>query len=329
MNSITLSIIIAVHNNSKTLKKCLDSFYNKVKTFKNVEIICINDHSSDSSIEIIKKYKNIRVFNSNKRGLGNSRNCGIEHSKGKFLWFIDADDEINGVELNNSFLEKLKNCKTEVILLGVEKINGKKQVFLVNKAEGIYSLHGDTSRNNSLFKDNIFNNSWNKLYKREIILKNNLKFDDVSSVEDIMFNCKFFYFVNTIYVFNRVFYKYYIYSKTSTKWHFEEDKLKVSINMINQLVKLEKRHSDFINKGLVIRIAVDTLIGNEINLYLLMDNNSSFERYKRILNKNDLEPLKKYCKGHVDDFHYYLKMTIANSPILSYLYIKRMISNKQ
>lgn len=316
-----LSIIIAVHNNQDTLKKCIDSFYYKVKDLKNVEVLCINDHSNDNSLRIIKEYKKIKIYNSNKKGLGNSRNCGIENSKGGYLWFIDADDEINGSALNNKFLNLLEN-DIEMFLLGVEKINLNKTSVITNKHEKKYNVRKNSREVRRLFIDNILNNSWNKIYKRKIILENHLKFDDVSSVEDILFNCKYFQHINNVYTLNEVFYRYYIYSNTSTKWHWEADKLDVSIYMLNMLKRTEKENYA-VNRTVFSRIATDTLIGNEINI---MDNLNSinFNDYKKYFMAKKMRILNSYCQYSLIP-KYLVKTIIAKSKLVSYFYVKRCL----
>ena len=89
-----ISLIIPVYNVELYLRKSLDSAINQ--TFKDVEIIAVNDGSTDSSYEILKEYKskynNIKVISIKNSGLSNARNVGIRESKGEYLAFLDSDD---------------------------------------------------------------------------------------------------------------------------------------------------------------------------------------------------------------------------------------------
>lgn len=319
-----LSIIIAVHNNQETLKRCIDSFYYKVEKLGNIEIICINDHSNDNSLRIINEYKNIEIFNSDKRGLGNSRNCGIKYSRGKYLWFIDADDEINEYALNKEFLRLLNN-DIELFLLGIEKISRSKTNVIINKYDGLYNIRNDSKKVKKLFIDNILNNSWNKIYRKEVIIKNHLKFDEVSSVEDILFNCKYLQHISTIYTLKEVFYKYYIYSNTSTKWNWEMDKLDVSILMLGTLKRAEKDNYA-INNTVFSRVATDTLIGNEINIIDKLDD-INYKDYKKNFTSKKMKVLNSYCKYSIIP-KYLIKTIIAKSKLLSYIYVRRYLFDR-
>ncbi|MHC5519918.1 glycosyltransferase [Limosilactobacillus vaginalis] len=175
-------------------------------------------------LDIVKQYKKIKICNSPKYGLGPSRNCGIQNANAKYIWFIDADDELCDESIDNKFLTLLEKSDSDLFLLGVEKISQNKDVYLLNKNAGSYKFNENSEEIQNLFLDNIFNNSWNKLYRKKVIDQDKkCCFDEVSSVEDILFNCKFLTIANEVTVINKVFYKYYIYSKTSTKWRWQED----------------------------------------------------------------------------------------------------------
>jgi len=85
-----ISIVIPVYNAQKTLEKCLQSIFNQ--TYKNFEIIAINDGSTDQSLEVLKKYQDkITILNQNNQGAAAARNAGAKIAKGQFLIFCDAD----------------------------------------------------------------------------------------------------------------------------------------------------------------------------------------------------------------------------------------------
>ena len=92
--SVDISIIVPVYNSYKYLNKCIDSLINQTK--KEIEIIIINDGSTDDSEKIIKSYKDDRIkyYKNKTQGIGKTRNFGIKKACGKFLMFIDSDDYI-------------------------------------------------------------------------------------------------------------------------------------------------------------------------------------------------------------------------------------------
>ena len=96
LNKPTVSVIIPVYNVEQYLSKCLDSVINQ--TFKNIEIICINDGSTDNSLKILNEYamadKRIIVINQENSGVYAARNKGLQIANGKYISFVDSDDWI-------------------------------------------------------------------------------------------------------------------------------------------------------------------------------------------------------------------------------------------
>lgn len=105
-----VSIIIPVYNTEKYLRQCLDSVVNQ--TLKDIEIICVNDGSTDNSLNILKEYKEkdnrIKVFNIENHGVSYARNLGLNNVSGEYVVFIDSDDYVNDV-----FIEELYNNELE------------------------------------------------------------------------------------------------------------------------------------------------------------------------------------------------------------------------
>ena len=95
-DDIKISVVIPVYNAAPYLQRCLDSIYSQ--SYKNLEIICINDGSTDKSLEILstyaKKEKRLVVISQENKGASAARNAGIERATGDFISFIDADDYI-------------------------------------------------------------------------------------------------------------------------------------------------------------------------------------------------------------------------------------------
>lgn len=127
-----ISIIVPVYNTEKYLAKCLDSLVNQ--TLTDIEIIIINDGSTDNSEKIIKeyqkKYSNIVYIKNTNHGQGHARNLGITAAKGEYLTFVDSDDY---VELN--MLEELYDETCDVVVGDIKQIIGENQVYLKNYYE--------------------------------------------------------------------------------------------------------------------------------------------------------------------------------------------------
>lgn len=314
-----LSIIIASHNNEDTLRRCVESFYYEVQKYA-VEIICIDDHSTDSTINIISEYPKIVLKRLTQHGLGASRNEGIKQSHGKFLWFIDADDTINGDNLNKEFFHLLSNEMTDMFLLGFNKKYKKKTILVTNKRTEL--VNSNSPRATQLFKENILNNSWNKIYKREIIVKNLLSFKTYPSIEDIMFNCDYLKHICNVQTISTPLYNYFVYSKTSTKytWHNNQNKLVMIL-----LKKLEEVSdvSNLVSKQDLFLNMVDSIIGLQINIFNKFKGKPTIKEYYKGQKLIQLNSVLKFSKFKWSGWRYTLKYIISKSSILSYVYVKR------
>ena len=104
---LKVSIIIPVYNSEEYIKRCLESVINQ--TYKNLEILIINDGSKDKSDEIIKSYKDDRIkyITQENRGLSGARNTGIDNSTGDYIMFLDSDDSID-LDAVSLLVERIK-----------------------------------------------------------------------------------------------------------------------------------------------------------------------------------------------------------------------------
>ena len=207
-----ISVIIPVYNTEKYLETCLDSIINQ--TYKNLEIIIINDGSTDSSLEICNKYKKIdkriKLITGENKGQSVARNIGIKSATGSYIHFMDSDDFI---PLN--YYENMINTSTisdaDMLLGGFYH---EKHPNLSIKFENINCF---TSQNDKLEKTNIINNkfSWLYLIKRSLIIKNNIKFIEGKIIEDAPVSIELALLANKIITVPNTQY-FYRYNKNSS-----------------------------------------------------------------------------------------------------------------
>lgn len=178
---IDVSIIVPIYNSEKYLKKCIDSLIKQ--THKNIEILLINDGSTDGSEKVIKKYKDKRIKYISKKneGIGKTRNLGIEKSKGKYLMFIDSDDYIKKDCVEKMFNYAESNNSDLVVSDFYKDFDG------TIKEEIIPSFECTTLKEKPELLNVINLGPCNKLYKRSLI--ENIKFDEVLKYEDVIFVC--------------------------------------------------------------------------------------------------------------------------------------------
>lgn len=190
MTNKPVSIIIPVYNIAPYLKHCLDSII--LQTFKNLEIIIVNDCSTDGSADIIKKYSEkdnrLKIINFEKNmGLGNARNAGLKAACGKYVIFIDADDWVgeNHIETMHNAIEK-HGCD---LIIGTHYTfdNTTKKIKLFKQKKVFYNLPvNSVSKKQEVLTLRMIWSVWNKIYDRNFLLKNDIYFK-TNKMEDILF----------------------------------------------------------------------------------------------------------------------------------------------
>lgn len=222
MDKNLISVIIPVYNYENCVNRCLLSVTNQ--TYRNIEIIIVNDGSTDSSLSIIKSYNDSRmkVIDSQHWGVSMARNIGIENANGDFIFFIDADD----------FLEKdalellIKNQNGADLVIGdFKKIregdtnSGNARVFcksqLLNKSDIIDYVKKFLDRPN---KFPLFDNCWGRLFKASIIKDNKLLFDvNLSTSEDVDFSFNYLKYAGKVFFLNNPIYNHLVWDNFLSK----------------------------------------------------------------------------------------------------------------
>lgn len=189
--NILISVVVPVYNVEKYLNRCIDSIL--IQTYDNIEILLIDDGSTDGSAQIcdkyIKKDKRVKVFHKKNGGLSDARNVGIDISNGKYIMFIDSDDSVEKdiieylYKLIIKFNTKMSVCSHNIIFNNGEKIKklGSKKEELLTDKECIKRM---------LYHKDIDTSAWAKLYSRELFY--DIRYPKGFLFEDIGTTYKFF-----------------------------------------------------------------------------------------------------------------------------------------
>lgn len=208
-----ISVIIPVYNTEKYLERCLDSVVKQ--QFKDIEIICVDDGSTDSSLSILRNYANknskIKIIHQENKGLSAARNTGLENSKGEYVLFVDSDDEL---EIN-----AIDNLYQGILIENVDAVLGRVKLIFEEYTEKKIEYESYFSIKYSgvqKLNDDIINNfyvcAWGILYKREVIDALKLRFPDGLFFEDNFWHWSYFTSIKKINFLNKYIYKYYIRS---------------------------------------------------------------------------------------------------------------------
>ena len=289
MGKIIISVIIPVYNVEKYLKQCLDSIINQ--TLKNIEVICINDCSTDNSLNILKEFASkdsrIKIIDlKQNEGVSNARNSGLNIAQGKYIYLIDSDDWID-----NNYLEVM-----------VQKIEESNSNILINanfvneypdKQKKLYSkfdfLKSDFETINSRIIQRYFPPViWTRLYRRTYIEKYKFRFPQVKcGAEDIYFAYACDLMQEQVCIFKGPYHHYFqhissaMHKKERGYYYFESFKLlydfltKKNVNLngiklffVESLIIDTKKKFNFIKNYLS---EIEQIFNRNTNIYNLQE----------------------------------------------------------
>lgn len=262
-----ISVIVPIYNVEKYLSRCIDSILNQ--SFTDLEIILVDDGSTDNCGKICDKYKliddRIKVIHKKNGGLSDARNAGITVAKGKYLMFVDSDDFIDN-DMCKILLDKMEKYKVDIVSCnfffnysnGIRKINNQsiKTLTVLNNLETVKAYFCNYSVD--------LNVVWNKLYKKELFTKYNIIFPKDYIHEDNFIIYKLYYYAKKICIINDILYFYEQRDNSIVGKIFSQNILS-QIECIKDHCVFAKEHDD-IKKYL--NIGVRSLYLNCINIII-------------------------------------------------------------
>ncbi|MBM6937446.1 glycosyltransferase family 2 protein [Pseudoflavonifractor phocaeensis] len=235
-----ISVIVPVYNAEQYLPQCLDSLLQQ--TYQDLEIICVDDGSTDASGEVLRRYtekdRRVSAFFQRNMGVSQARNLALRHATGEYLMFVDGDDWL---ELNTcqSAVEAMERTRADVVMWTYIREYGShrqvKHIFdeeeLLFDGEGCRELHrrmiGLVGRELAHPETaDALCTLWGKLYRRSIIADHDIRVPDIryfGTYEDGLFNLNAFAFVQKAVFLNRPFYHYRRDNSASITQSFKKD----------------------------------------------------------------------------------------------------------
>ena len=289
MRNIEVSCIVPIYNSAESIIDTVNSILKQ--TFKNIEVILVDDGSTDKSGDIIdglvKKDERIKIIHKKNGGVSSARNAGIQASVGKYICFVDADDMLSDV-----FLEKcihiLEQCDCDVVRTNYY-INREKKIIINNNQ----LLHISGSPNDAVFNDLIksykYNSVWGQLIKKSCI---SVCFnEDIIMAEDFLFNYYLLKNCKSIYLLEDCLY-YYTASTKGINYNGDYDKVLRKINSINVVYNI-LLNDNFLNKEQIMCRCIDEVISQSVFLslkdYTLFKNTIIELKKKLIFFKNKIK----------------------------------------
>lgn len=205
-----VSILIPIYNVEKYLRQCLDSVVNQ--TLKDIEIICINDGSTDSSPKIINEYaandSRIKVINKSNSGYGHSMNQGLKLAQGEYIGIVESDDFVD-LNMFEVLYNKAVASEADIVKSNFWAQIGEHSLFMENLSQEPYDeVFSPKLRSKSIFSRQIA--IWSAIYKRQSLLNNDIFFNETpgASYQDVSFHFKSTICAEKIYFIKDAFLHY-------------------------------------------------------------------------------------------------------------------------
>lgn len=309
-----ISVVIPVYNNELYLRQCIDSVINQ--SYRNLEIICVNDGSTDSCLEILNEYsakdERVVVIDKKNAGVAMARNDGVDRATGEYLMFLDSDDWLELTACEESY-EAVKEKNSDICFFTY--IREFKQKSVVKRIYDEPKKNFDESECRNFLSKRVLGPFGEelrypenldalsplciKLYKTSLIKDNNIKIVDTSTVctcEDGLFNVWAFYYAKGAVYINRPLYHYRKYNSNSITTGYKKNLFigwQNLYSLMQEFIEANNCDKSF-NDALYNRIALN-LIG--LGLGIIAKKESVFEKISDIAKILKLDRYKAAYKN--------------------------------
>ena len=274
-----ITVIINVYNGEKYIRKCLDSIINQ--TYKDLEILIINDGSTDKTLSICKSYKDkrIRIITTKNQGLSLSRNVGLDNAKGDYIYFVDVDDfiELDTIEylykLSKKYKADITTCKAlDIYDYNFEVKDNKENIEIISSRQMLKYVLLSTHKAVCI---------WNKLIKKELF--NNLRFE-ARIINDMAFTHKLIMKTDNIVSGNKIKYYYLRNIDSITAKKASLERLKDIYNVyVDRYYYVKKKYPNLIeNNAALLQMIIKSYLKNNKELEKYLNKENALKLYKEV-----------------------------------------------
>lgn len=224
----SLSIVVPAYNAQTSIAACIRS----ITPHDNVEIIIINDGSTDNTEKIINKLKqerrDIKYVKINNCGPANARNLGVKSAKGAYICFIDADDTVSPGAINE-LLMHIQHNDVDMLVFGYNIVTPNNKIISSYRYNDV-KIHTKSLLNShlaALYQENLLNQVWNKVFSRKLLLQRNLLFENLHYGEDRLFVFDALAHSKTVNIIDKCLYNYGAGYNESLVTKYHDDKLEI------------------------------------------------------------------------------------------------------
>lgn len=320
------SVIIPVYNVEKYIDRCLKSIISQ--NYDDLEIIVIDNGSTDSSGSICdtyaSEYSNISVYHIENHGVGTARNFGLSKARGEFIYFVDSDDYLVG-NLFADFADKLVSDLDLVVFSYYnsfeEDLTEKSRTEKSLPFKGNYDKDGFIKIFKELFLSDMLYTVWNKIYRTEFLLENNLSFEQYELGEDVRFNLDVYHKVNKIYLSQDSYYVYVIGRKGSAMSGYNPKRLQYQLQelkMVDNLLSDWNLDSFDFDNTVKARILMS-------NIYNITKQNLSLNRkIKLVKDTCERQDMEDFIKNDSSALNPLIKLLLKCRMYVVLIYLKKI-----
>lgn len=320
------SVIIPVYNVEKYINRCLKSILSQ--RYNDLEIILIDNGSTDRSGSICdiyaNEYANISVYHIENHGVASARNFGLSKARGEFIYFVDSDDYLVG----NLFAEFEDKLTPDLDLFVFSYYNSfeqemteKKRTKKILPYNGSYDKYDFSKIFKDLFLSDMLYTVWNKIYRREFLLENNLSFEQYELGEDVRFNLDVYREVNKICLSQDSYYVYVIGRKGSAMSGYNPKRLQYQLQelkMVDDLLSDWNLDSSELVNTVKARILMS-------NIYNITKQNLSVNRKVKLVKDTcERQEIEDFIKNDSSALNPLIKLLLKCRMYVVLIYLKKI-----
>lgn len=327
MNECLVSVIIPVYNIEQHLQECMDSVLKQ--SLKNIEVICVDDGSTDGSGKILDEYgkcdRRIKVIHQENAGPGSARNTGLQYARGRFLIFLDSDDWFE-LDFLESIVEKALQTGANIVICRADEFESNSTCLTSAR----WMLKDKFIPNETFTPEDIkqyifqftYGWAWDKLYERRFVEQHKLQFPELPNSEDLVFVFQSLALAKKIAILDQVFVHHRI-NRLESVSNSRQKAIDAPMNAVMQLKKSLENHNAFKQfERSFMNWAMDFLVWNAANLGDGIPAKSFYFQLKRIWIPQ--LQFSKYRVSYFFDKRAYLKyMLVTHS---SYAIFMRIVN---
>ena len=307
-----ISIIVPVYNVENYLKECLNSLLNQ--DFDGAyEIICVNDGSTDNSLNILQEYEKtndkIILIDQVNKGLSGARNLGLKNARGKYIMFLDSDDYLKNKKVLCLLYEEVEKNNLDFVIADFEyDYEDKSKNYRIQRIDKIKNkvMNGREFYDLGIKTKSIMSIVVNKLYKRDFLIENNIWFLENVIYEDMEFTPKVYYLADKVKYIDEVIYAYRQREGSITS--------NININNLDSYLIVAESLNQF-NKN----YKSNVLHNSELYMYVNL-----IKKLKFLENKNQINELKQELKKR-NIVNKLMKSNKFKYKVFGFLYILNLV----